>query len=201
MAAGLSVRHPWLMASMPAEQRTTVYEDFLAVPPHLVAEIIRGTLRTFPRPASRHARASTRLGAKLSRTFDEGDGGPGGWVLLDEPELRLHGHILVPDLAGWRRERMPEMPDAPFFELAPDWISEVLSPATAATDREEKMPIYAELGVAHLWLVDPIASTLEAYERTSEGRWLLLGAWSGAARVHAEPFDLLELDLTALWAR
>ena len=84
-------------------------------------------------------------------------GGPGGWILLDEPELHLHGDVLVPDLAGWRRERMPELPDAAAFELAPDWICEVLSPSTAASDRAEKMPIYARERVAHVWLVDPIA--------------------------------------------
>lgn len=188
------------MASMPAEKRRNVYEEFLAAPPHLVAEIVRGELRTFPRPASRHTRAASKLGAKLDRNFDEGDGGPGGWILLDEPELRMHGHILVPDLAGWRRERMPEMPDAPFFELAPDWICEVLSPSTAAHDRADKMPIYAETGVAFAWLLDPIAETLEAFAR--EGvTWRVVGTWRAAARVSVVPFEAMELELGALWAR
>jgi Uma2 family endonuclease len=188
------------MASMPAEERRTVYDEFLAVPAHLVAEIIHGQLRTFPRPASRHARAASKLGAKLDRSFDEGEDGPGGWLLLDEPELRMHGHIVVPDLAGWRRERMPEMPDAPFFELAPDWICEVLSPSTAATDRADKMPIYAETGVGHAWLVDPLAATLEAFCR-DDGGWRLLGTWRGDARAHVAPFEAMLLELAALWAR
>jgi Uma2 family endonuclease len=189
------------MASMPAEKRQTVYEAFLAVPPHQVAEIIHGELRTFPRPASRHARAATRLGMKLGGPFDLGEGdGPGGWILLEELELRMHGHILVPDLAGWRRERMPEMPDAPFFELAPDWVCEVLSPSTAATDRADKMPIYAETAVRHAWLVDPIASTLEAFS-LEEGGWRVLGTWRGDARVRVPPFEAMELELASLWAR
>ena len=108
------------------------------MPEHLVAEIVDGVLRTFPRPASLHARASSRLGAELDGPFDRGRGGPGGWILLDEPELHLHGDILVPDIAGWRRTRMPELPDAAAFELPPDWVREVLSPSTAPTDRAEK---------------------------------------------------------------
>jgi Uma2 family endonuclease len=115
-----------------------------------------------PRPASLHARAASSLGGELYGPFDRGRGGPGGWIILDEPELHLHGDMLVPDLAGWRRERMPELPDASAFELAPDWVFEVLSPSTAATDRAEKMPIYAREQVGQLWLVDPIAKTLEA---------------------------------------
>lgn len=188
------------MASMPAEKRQSVYEAFLAVPPHRVAEIIHGELRTFPRPASRHARAASRLGNELGGPFDKGKGGPGGWVILDEPELRVHGHILVPDLAGWRRERMPEMPDAPFFELAPDWVCEVLSPSTAATDRADKMPIYAETGVRYAWLVDPIAKTLEAFS-LGGAAWRVLGTWRDDARVCVEPFEAMELELATLWAR
>ena len=188
------------MASMPAEKRQSVYEEFLAVPDHLVAEIVRGELRTFPRPASRHARAASKLGMRLGTPFDDGEGGPGGWVILDEPELRMHGHIVVPDLTGWRRERMPEMPDVPFFELAPDWICEVLSPSTAAHDRADKMPIYAETGVSFAWLLDPIAQTLEAFTRESK-TWCVVGTWRGDARVRVEPFEAMELELAALWAR
>src|ERR1700690_1278142 len=144
----------------PAKRRAT-YEDLLAVPDRRVAEIIDGVLVTMPRPAALHAWASSSLGGELHGPFMRGRGGPGGWILLDEPELHLHGDVLVPDLAGWRRERMPELPDAPAFELAPDWVCEVLSPSTAATDRAQKMPIYAREGVGHAWLVGPIARTPE----------------------------------------
>src|SRR5882757_4578268 len=139
----------------PAKRRAT-YADLLAVPNHVVAEIIAGDLITHPRPAAPHTRAASRMGALLDGPFDRGQGGPGGWVILDEPELHVHGDILVPDLAGWRRERMPEIPEAAAFELAPDWVCEVLSPGTEATDRADKMPIYAREKVAHVWLVDPL---------------------------------------------
>ena len=184
---------------MSAKPRT-VYEDFLAVPGIMVAEIINGTLRTQARPATPHARASSHLGGELYGPFERGRGGPGGWVLLDEPELRLGGHILVPDLAGWRRERMPEMPDVPFIEISPDWVCEVVSPSTAAMDRSEKMPIYAELGVIHAWLIDPIAQTLEAFA-LDRGAWRVLGIWHGHTGVRVSPFQSFELDLSALWQR
>ena len=188
------------MASMPAEKRPSVYEAFLAAPRHLVAEIIHGELRTHPRPATPHARAASILGVELGGPFDRGRGGPGGWLVLDEPELHLLGHILVPDLAAWRRERMPEMPAAPFIELAPDWICDVLSPSTAAEDRADKMPIYGSANVRHVWLVDPLACTLEAF-RLEGSSWRVIGAWHGDARVRVEPFDAMELELAALWAR
>jgi Uma2 family endonuclease len=183
----------------PAKRRAT-YEDLLAVPANLVAEILHGTLVTLPRPASRHALASSILGGELTGPFHRGKGGPGGWVLLDEPELHLHGDILVPDLAGWRRERMPELPDASALELAPDWVCEVLSPSTTAMDRADKLPIYARERVGHVWLVDPIAKTLEAYELETGG-WMLLGTWRDDAKVHAPPFESFELELAGLWAR
>lgn len=187
------------MMGDPAKRRAT-YQDLLAVPEHLVAEIIDGQLVTQPRPASRHARAASRLGVKLGGPFDLGEGGPGGWILLDEPELHLHGDVLVPDLAGWRRERMPELPDAAAFELSPDWICEVLSPSTEASDRAEKLPIYARERVAHVWLVDPIARTLEALY-LENGRWMLLGTWRDDAKVRVEPFAQVELELSGLWAK
>jgi Uma2 family endonuclease len=183
----------------PAKPRAT-YEDLLAVPEHLVAEIIHGELVTHPRPAAPHARASSRLGALLDGPFDRGKGGPGGWVILDEPELHLHGHVLVPDLAGWRREHMPELPDAAAFELAPDWICEVLSPSTAAADRADKMPVYATERVSHVWLVDPIAQTLEVLRLDGE-TYRLAQTSRGEAVVRAEPFAAIELELAALWAR
>jgi Uma2 family endonuclease len=188
------------MSSRTAAQRRSVYEEFLVAPKHLVAEIIGGNLRTHPRPATPHARAATRLGIKIGGPFDLGEGGPGGWLFLDEPELHLLGDILVPDLAGWRRERMPEMPVVPFVELAPDWICEVLSPSTEAEDRADKMPTYARAGVAHAWLVDPLARTLEAFALEA-GAWRVLGTWRNDARVRVQPFEAMELELSALWAK
>jgi Uma2 family endonuclease len=183
----------------PAKRRAT-YQDVLDAPEHVIAEILGGVLHTQPRPASKHTRAASKLGAELDGPFDRGRNGPGGWILLDEPELHLHGDVLVPDLAGWRRTRMPELPDAAAFELPPDWVCEVLSPSTAAVDRIEKLPIYAREKVAHAWLIDPIAQSLEAF-RLDGGRWTLVGGWQGEARARVEPFDAIELELASLWAK
>jgi Uma2 family endonuclease len=179
--------------------KPATYEDLLAVPAHLVAEIIAGTLYTQPRPSPRHARASSLLGGKLTGPYDEGMNGPGGWWILDEPECHLDFDIVVPDLAGWRRERLPRLPDEAFFELPPDWVCEVLSPGTARMDRVEKMPIYSRAGVVHIWLVDPILRTLEVFENTSAG-WLLLGAFENEDMISMPPFDAIRFNLEALWA-
>ena len=179
--------------------RGATYEDLLQVPAHLVAEIIHEQLLTHPRPAPRHARASSSLGDELLSPFDKGRGGPGGWWILDEPELDLDAHVLVPDFAGWRRENMPVLPATAWFERAPDWVCEVLSPATARTDRVDKLPIYAIHNVRHVWLVDPDLRTLEAYENHG-GQWLLLKALEHDNPVKLPPFDAITFSLGALWA-
>jgi len=194
----------------PAEKpRRATYADLEAVPSNKVAELIRGVLHVMPRPAPRHAHASSALGAKLANPFGFGEGGPGGWWILDEPELHFPdprpdqpGDIeaVVPDIAGWRRTRMPELPETAYFELAPDWICEVLSKSTEDVDRNEKLPIYAREGVAHAWLIDPIARTLEAYALGLDGRWSKPELHRGSARVRPPPFEALDLDLSALWA-
>ena len=192
-------RHPGRMSDEPL-RREASYEDLEKLPAHVVGELVGGELYVSPRPASRHTRAASRLGGVLMGPFDHGLGGPGGWVLLYEPELHLGRDVLVPDLAGWRRERMPELPDTAAFTLAPDWLCEVLSPSTAALDRGRKMGVYAREGVRHLWLVDPLVQLLEVY-RLEDGRWLLLGTHAGEVEVRAEPFEALGLPLGALWAR
>jgi Uma2 family endonuclease len=169
------------------------------VPENLVAQIIHGQLVTHPRPAPRHAVASSSLGIELGGPFDKGRGGPGGWWILDEPELHLGPQVLVPDLAGWRRERMAALPETAWFDLAPDWVCEVLSPATARVDRVAKLPIYAAAGVRHAWLSDPDLRTLEAFEN-HDGRWLLLAARENDNSVQLPPFDAITFPLNALWA-
>jgi Uma2 family endonuclease len=184
-----------------ARKKPATYEDVLAAPEHLVAEIVDDELYLSPRPASPHAIASSTLGVVLGGEFGFGGAGrSGGWVLLDEPELHSGGQIMVPDLAGWRRERMPEIPDAPFFTLAPDWLCEVVSPSTGALDRAKKTPHYARAGVGHVWLVDPAPRTLEIF-RLDGGGWRLEAAYEGDTLVNAAPFDALALDLARLWAR
>jgi Uma2 family endonuclease len=179
--------------------RPATYADLLDLPEHLVGEIINGELVSHPRPASRHTLAATSLGGELDGPFHKGRGGPGGWWILDEPELHLGPHVLVPDLAGWRRERMPTFPDTAWFESAPDWVCEVLSPTTARLDRGEKLPIYAASGVAHIWLVDPILRTLEAFE-IHNGKWLLLAVFKNDEAVSIAPFGAISFGLAALWA-
>ena len=183
-----------------AVKKNVTYADLVDLPSHLVGEIIDGELIARPRPATTHARATTRLGTELEGPFDRGKGGPGGWVILYEPELHIVGQILVPDLAGWRRERMPEMPEAAYLELPPDWLCEVLSPATARIDRADKMRHYAVAGVRNVWLVDPSATTLEIYRLDGE-TWRLVQTHAGKVAIRPEPFEAVELDLGSLWSR
>lgn len=179
---------------------------FQAVPDTMVAEILDGELHTMPRPARPHTNTASVLGGELYGPFRRGKGGPGGWVILDEPEIHLgpKPDKLVPDLAGWRRERMPDElgpSDAPpYYDLAPDWVCEILSPGTEATDRGKKLRIYRRESVGHAWLVNPIAQTLEVY-RLETGRWVLLDTYEGDEVVRAEPFDAIELSLPVLWER
>jgi Uma2 family endonuclease len=182
------------------QRRKATYADLEAVPPHLVAELVDGELYTSPRPALPHTRAAGKLYARLDGPFDQGIGGPGGWLLLFEPELHLGEDVLVPDIAGWRRERMPVMPHSAALTLVPDWVCEVLSPSTAMLDREKKTKVYAREGVRHLWLVDPLRQALEVYELDG-GHWKTLGTHTGQAQVHAEPFTPLRLELGLLWQR
>lgn len=185
--------------AQPARPLAT-YQELCELPDNVVGEIIFGVLHASPRPAPKHARASSTLGVELGSPFDRGKDGPGGWMILDEPELHLAGHVLVPDLAGWRRERMPELPtDKAYFDLSPDWICEVLSPSTAALDRGEKRQIYGEQGVSHLWLVDPEVKTLENFGLDGP-TYRLLHVFSGNALIRGVPFDAIEIELGALWA-
>ncbi len=188
------------MSGRPPRSRRATYADLLKVPDRFVAEIIHGKLYTTPRPAPRHARAETSLAAALFTPFEHGLGGPGGWWILVEPELHLlgGGEVLVPDLAGWRTEKMPALPETAFFATVPDWVCEILSPVTDALDRSEKLPLYAEAGVGHAWLVDPLLQTLEVLRRDSGG-WRLVTTFRGEAQVRAEPFDAIELDLARIF--
>ena len=183
------------------ERAPATYEDLLKVPDHMIGEIIDGDLEVSPRPCARHANAATGMAADLRGRFNgppDGPGAPGGWWILFEPELHLGGDVVVPDLAAWRRERMPEIPDVAFVTLAPDWVCEILSRGKERIVRVKKMPIYAREGVAFAWLADPVAKVLEVM-RLEVGRWVLVGAHAGDERVRAEPFDAVELDLGRWW--
>lgn len=189
------------VAPVAEPKRKATYDDVLAAPEHQVAEILDGELFLSPRPAAPHARATSILGAMLVDGFDREPGDParpGGWWILDEPELHLGPDVIVPDVAGWRRERMPRIPDAPWFELAPDWLCETLSPSTARIDRSRKLRIYGREQVAHVWLVDPLARTLEVL-LLDGARWTIADVHTGGDVVRAEPFAAVELELKRLW--
>ncbi|MDR2216440.1 MAG: Uma2 family endonuclease [Nevskiaceae bacterium] len=186
------------MSAVP-KTRPATYDDLFDLPENQVGEIIEGTLHAHPRPASEHALVSSSLGIDLGGPFQKGRGGPGGWWIVDEPELHLDANIFVPDLAGWRRERMPVYPKVKWFELVPDWVCEILSPGTARLDRQRKMPLYAAAGVPHLWLIDPDLRLLEAYENR-QGQWTLIATHADDEVVRVPPFDAVALELSGLWA-
>jgi Uma2 family endonuclease len=186
------------MPRVPPFERPATYDDLVKLPDNVVAEIVDGELHASPRPAFRHARTESSLAALLARPYDHGVGGPGGWWILVEPELHLARDVLVPDLAGWRRSRLPREPDTAHVVLAPDWVCEVLSPSTVQIDRARKLGIYAREGVAHAWLVDPLARTLEVL-RLEGGRWVLLATHAGDEVVRAGPFTEIDLELRLLW--
>ena len=179
-------------------KRPATYEDLCGVPDHLVAEILDGDLFATPRPALRHAHAASTLGSEIGGPFGQGRGGPGGWWILDEPELHLRDDVIVPDLAGWRRERLPVVPDEAYLSLAPDWVCEVLSPSTESLDRLRKLRIYAREGVGHTWLLNPILHTLEIV-RLENGRWMVSSTCGGQEVVNAAPFEAIALELARLW--
>jgi len=188
------------MVSKPL-RRPATYADLKQVPDAYVAEIVGGTLYASPRPVLRHAVVTSTLGVLLGGPFHHGlAGGPGGWWILDEPEIHLFGgrEIVVPDLAGWRREEVPEIPDRAYAEVPPGWVCEVLSPATAALDRSQKLPLYARAGVAYAWLIDPVLRTLEVLQREAD-TWPIVATHVGDAAVRVEPFAAVDLELRRLW--
>lgn len=184
--------------SQPAPRRAT-YADIVALPEGVVGELIDGVLHTQARPAGPHSFVASGLGIDLGGPFDRGRGGPGGWYIVDEPELHFGEDVLVPDLAGWRVERLPaEARQQAFFSIAPDWIAEVASPATTQRDRLLKVPIYAAQGVKHLWLVEPVDCRIEAY-LLENARWVWIGTWADESAAAIPPFDAIPLDLNRLW--
>ena len=183
---------------VPPFDRPATYDDLVKLPDTMVAEIVDGELHASPRPAPPHAVAASRLGGAILPPYDYGRDGPGGWWILDEPELHLGRDVLVPDLAGWRRARMPSPPRTAYFPLAPDWVCEILSPSTTSLDRVRKLTVYARERVPHAWLVDPVACTLEVL-RLHGGHWVIVGTHTGDETVCEEPFAEVPLDLRRLW--
>ena len=192
---------PCYVDDMKSVRRPATYDDLCKVPEHMVAEIIDGELVTSPRPAFPHARATSVLSRDLMGGFDGPPGGadaPGGWWFLFEPELHFGSDVVVPDVAGWRRERVPVIPNVAAFEQAPDWACEVVSPSTGRIDHGGKVRIYGREGVAHLWLLDPLLRTLEVY-RHAEAQWVVAATYMGNEAIHAEPFAAVALTMRRWW--
>lgn len=186
-----------IMALDTPQPRAT-YQDVLDAPPDMVAELIDGTLYTQARPAPPHIYTGTKLTSRIDRYFGDDDDGPGGWRILAEPELHLGPDVIVPDLAGWHRERMPDLPETAYFEIAPDWVCEILSPSTRKKDLMAKRPLYAREGVGHLWFVDPGDRSLEAFE-LRDGEWVLIDTLVDDEAVSVRPFDAVTFSLKVLW--
>jgi Uma2 family endonuclease len=183
----------------PAKKRRATYQDVIDSPPHMVAEIIGGELRLSNRPANPASIAAATLHGTLMPSFHWDDTGPGGWIIMYETELHLGDDVVVPDIAGWRRDRMPSLPDTAFNTVPPDWICEVLSKSTEKIDRLEKMPLYAAFGVQYAWLVHPRRRTLEAFQRRGTA-WTGIAVYQGPDRARIAPFDAIEVNLARLWA-
>ncbi|MCX7113513.1 MAG: Uma2 family endonuclease [Proteobacteria bacterium] len=186
---------------MNAVLNPSLYEQLMDLPEHVTGEILNGQLYAMSRPTGRHGLVERGLSGNLVGPFDFGRGGPGGWWIIQEPEVHFirDVEVAVPDLAGWRRERMPSVPEGHRFEVVPDWVCEILSPSTAKKDRAVKLPLYAHYGVAHVWIVDPAAQTLEAFELCA-GRWTLISTLKEDDPVAVPPFDAVKFSLGDLWA-
>jgi Uma2 family endonuclease len=166
----------------------------------MTGEIINGELIATPRPSRKHTSAASRITMEIGPPYEYGRGGPGGWIIMVEPEIGLGPHILVPDLAGWKKERFPVEEETNYITVPPNWVCEVLSPQTFRTDKVKKMPLYAKHGVDYIWLIDPVAMTLDAFSLAS-GQWLLLSSFAENDQVRIEPFPEVEIYLGDLWLK
>jgi len=176
-----------------------VYDDLYSIPENMTGQIIDGELIVTPRPSRYHVYAASALGSELGPPYQFGrGGGPGGWIILIESEIKMGEDILVPDLAGWRKERFPSFEETNWISVPPDWVCEVLSPGTLRLDKIKKMRLYGQNGVKHFWLIDPIAKTLDVI-RLESGRWMAAGCFVEDDKARAEPFQEIEIDLSNLW--
>ncbi|MBF0224218.1 MAG: Uma2 family endonuclease [Desulfobacterales bacterium] len=182
-----------------ALNKNATYNDLYKIPENMIGQIINGELIIMPRPSPRHIKVSSSIGVFISSFYEFGwNGGPGNWIILDEPEIKLGENIFVPDIAGWKKERLSKFPKTNYISLSPDWICEVLSPSTEKTDRAKKMPIYAQFGVPYLWIINPIEKTLEIFKLSGK-QWIVLAIYAEDDKFRDEPFQEIEIDLQNLW--
>ncbi|HEX3763053.1 MAG TPA: Uma2 family endonuclease [Kofleriaceae bacterium] len=179
--------------------RTPTLADLDALPPGIVGEIIDGVLYTMTKPRMRHQRTTRLIGGTIGAPFDDERDGPDGWWIVTEPGIELpNTPEISPDVAGWRRTRMPEMPNDEPIRMVPDWVCEILSKSTRRHDLLVKMPYYARVGVAYAWIMDLEARVLTA-QRLESGRWVTIGTYSDETEARLEPFDVVPLDVRAWW--
>lgn len=181
--------------------KLATYGDLLHLPEDVRAEILGGAIVTTPAPLPKHSQAQGALRRFLGGPFhdDDGFGGPGGWWIFQEVDIQLGTHDVVrPDLAGWRRHRLPDPGNVRPIEVPPDWVCEVLSPSTAARDRVTKSQLYNAHGVGHYWIVDVESRTIEAFELNA-GRWLLSGTFGENDAARIPPFEEVELQVGRLF--
>lgn len=187
------------MAQPAVMQAPATMKDLEALPPNVKGEIIHGVLYTQPRPRSFHQDAIGLVEDELRGPYQRGRRGPGGWWILPEPGIELPGSPEVsPDVAGWRKVRLPELPRDSSIRVVPDWVCEVLSPSTRNYDLRVKKPYYASIGVNYLWYVDPEARVLSV-SRLHEGKWLEIGVYGEDSVARIDPFDLVEINLAEWW--
>ena len=191
------MRYTVSMATLARSRRPATERDLDDLPEEVIGQIVDGELIVHPRPDHPHVRAASTLTWAIFGPFDQGLGGPGGWVILAEPRILFGETLFIPDLAGWRKERFIA-PKKGSYTVAPDWVCEILSPSTARFDRKTKLPIYAQAEVQHAWILDPDVRRLEVLRRRGEN-WTIAAAHQNTDKVRAEPFEALELDLSLLW--
>lgn len=180
-------------------QTPDLYNQLTELPENLTGEILNGQLYTNPRPSGKHVSVATNLSIDIGSPYQRGKGGPGGWRILVEPEVHfvLDTEVVVPDVAGWRKERLPEVPESHKFMVVPDWVCEIYSPSSENIDRKIKMPLYARFGVSYLWMVHPIQQTLEAF-KLHNGNWQLQGAFENKDEICVEPFESISIKMHEL---
>jgi len=185
------------MSSDPAHRLAT-YDDVLAADERV--EVIGGQLETLPSARPRHGRVARAIAGAIGGPFDDDDGrgGPGGWWILTEVDVRLSPHDIVrPDVAGWRKERLTDLDTLP-IDVRPDWVCEVLSPGTRLRDTRDKRRLFASAGISHYWLLDPDDRTLLALVLESD-RWTEQGLYAEGDLARIAPFEALELDVGRLF--
>lgn len=188
---------------MALARKLATYDDLLALPEDARAELLAGEVIVQPSPTVRHQRINAKLGYRISGSFDDDDDddarGPGGWWIVHDVDIRLTAHDVVrPDLSGWRRARVPLLPESRPVDAVPDWICEILSPSNAKRDRGYKSDLYATHGVGHYWIVDQVEGLLEAFVLRG-GTWSRIGMYDDSQRHRIPPFDAVELSLRGLF--